>query len=78
MRTWRFGCWRRGIFPSTIRDFRALHLKEFSELFVQVVRLAREMGLVKLGTVAIDGPRSRPSITPASMPGGCRIPRPWP
>ena len=69
-----------GNFPKhrTIRDFRALHLKEFSELFVQVVRLAREMGLVKLGTVAIDGPRSRPSITPASMPGGCRIPRPWP
>lgn len=44
-------------FPAhrTIRDFRALHLKEFSELFVQVVRLAREMGLVKLGTVAVDG-----------------------
>lgn len=31
------------------------HLKELSELFVQVVKLAREMGLVKLGTVAIDG-----------------------
>ena len=46
-----------GNFPRhrTIRDFRALHLKELSELFVQVVRLAREMGLVKLGTVAIDG-----------------------
>lgn len=28
---------------------------ELSELFEQVVRLAREMGLVKLGTVAIDG-----------------------
>ena len=36
-------------FPThrTIRDFRALHLKELSELLVQVVRLAREMGLVK-------------------------------
>lgn len=44
-------------FPAhrTIRDFRALHLAEFTELFTQVVRLAREMGLVKLGTVAIDG-----------------------
>jgi len=44
-------------FPAhrTIRDFRALHLKELSELFVQVVRLAREMGLVKLGTIAVDG-----------------------
>ena len=46
-----------GNFPRhrTICDFRALHLKELSELFVQVVKLAREMGLVKLGTVAIDG-----------------------
>ena len=44
-------------FPAhpTLRDFRALHLKEFSELFVQVMRLAREMGLVKLGTIAVNG-----------------------
>jgi transposase len=44
-------------FPAhrTIRDFRALHLNEFTDLFVQVVRLAREMGLVKLGTIAVDG-----------------------
>jgi transposase len=44
-------------FPAhrTIRDFRALHLAEFTELFTQVVRLAREMGLVKLGTIAVDG-----------------------
>ena len=44
-------------FPAhrTIRDFRALHLAEFTDLFVQVVRLAREMGLIKLGTIAVDG-----------------------
>lgn len=44
-------------FPAhrTIRDFRALHLTEFTDLFVQVVRLAREMGLIKLGTIAVDG-----------------------
>jgi transposase len=36
----------------TIRDFRAQHLVEFTELFTQVVRLAREMVLVKLGTIA--------------------------
>lgn len=44
-------------FPAhrTISDFRAFHLKELGELFVQVVRLAREMGLVKLGTIAVDG-----------------------
>ena len=46
-----------GNFPKhrTIRDFRALHLKELGDLFVQVVKLAGELGLVKLGTVAIDG-----------------------
>jgi transposase len=44
-------------FPAhrTIRDFRAFHLLELSDLFVQVVRLAREMSLVKLGTIAVDG-----------------------
>ena len=44
-------------FPAhrTIRDFRAIHLNELGDLFVQVVRLAREMGLVKLGTIAVDG-----------------------
>lgn len=44
-------------FPAhrTIREFRAQHLAEFTELFTQVVRLAREMGLVKLGTIAVDG-----------------------
>ena len=39
----------------TIRDFRALHQAEFTELFTPVVRLAREMGLVKLGTNAVVG-----------------------
>lgn len=39
----------------TLSDFRALLLQELADLFVQVVRLARECGLVKLGTVAVDG-----------------------
>lgn len=39
----------------TLCDFRALHLEEFSALFVQVVKLAHECGLVKLGTIAVDG-----------------------
>lgn len=38
----------------TLSDFRALHLEELATLFFQVVRLARECGLVKLGTVAVD------------------------
>lgn len=39
----------------TIREFRQLHLREFSALFVQVVKLAREAGLVSLGRVGVDG-----------------------
>lgn len=44
-------------FPAhrTICEFRGLHLQELSALFVQVVKLARECGLVKLGTIAVDG-----------------------
>ena len=44
-------------FPAhrTISDFRQRHLPEFQELFVQLVRMAFEVGLVKLGTVAVDG-----------------------
>lgn len=46
-----------GNFPAhrTLSDFRALHLTELENLFVQVVQLARECGLVKLGTIAVDG-----------------------
>jgi len=39
----------------TISDFRKQHLEAFKEVFVQVVRLAGEAGLVKLGNVATDG-----------------------
>ena len=46
-----------GNFPShrTICEFRVKHLVELKELFVAVARLAKELGLVKLGTVALDG-----------------------
>ena len=39
----------------TISDFRKLHLEAFQDVFVQVVRLAAEAGLVKLGNVSTDG-----------------------
>lgn len=39
----------------TISDFRKRHLAALGELFVQVLRLCREAGLVKLGHVALDG-----------------------
>src|ERR1039458_7889231 len=44
-------------FPAhrTIREFRQLHLAELSALFVAVVKLAREAGLIKLGRLGVDG-----------------------
>jgi transposase len=39
----------------TISDFRKLHLAAFCDVFVQVLRVAGEAGLVKLGNVATDG-----------------------
>ena len=46
-----------GNFPAhrTIADFRQQHLVAFERLFVQVVHLAREAGVVQLGTLALDG-----------------------
>src|SRR5499427_7794331 len=39
----------------TIATFRRRFLKEIEELFVKVLLLAREVGVLKLGTVALDG-----------------------
>src|SRR5512132_777756 len=39
----------------TIAAFRRRFLEEITELFVQVLELAREMGLLRMGTVALDG-----------------------
>src|SRR5690606_30885446 len=40
---------------NTLADFRRRHLKELSALFLQILLLAREMGFLKVGTVALDG-----------------------
>src|SRR5277367_4258430 len=39
----------------TISDFRKIHLSAFRPLFLEVLRLAGEMGLVKLGNLSTDG-----------------------
>lgn len=39
----------------TISDFRKLHLEAFCDVFVAVLRIAAESGLVKLGNVSTDG-----------------------
>ncbi len=46
-----------GNFPDfrTISDFRKIHLGALGNLFVQVLKLCSEAGLVELGTVALDG-----------------------
>src|SRR5215211_5927942 len=46
-----------GNFPAhrTIAEFRQEHLAAFERLFVQVVQIAHEAGVVHLGAVAVDG-----------------------
>jgi transposase len=39
----------------TIAVFRRRFLKDIEGLFIEVLKLAREMGLLKMGTVALDG-----------------------
>jgi transposase len=39
----------------TIAEFRQTHLAAFEQLFTQVLELCKAAGLVKLGTVALDG-----------------------
>jgi transposase len=43
----------------TISDVRKLHLAAFVDIFVQVLRIAAESGLVKLGNVSTDGTKQR-------------------
>ena len=43
----------------TIASFRKRFLKELQGLFVQILSLAREMGLLKLGNVSLDGTKVR-------------------
>lgn len=40
---------------STIAHFRQAHLKEIKELFVQVVMICKEMGMIGVGHWAVDG-----------------------
>jgi transposase len=43
----------------SIARFRRRHLDALAELFVQALRLCRKAGLVKMGTLAIDGTKLR-------------------
>ena len=48
----------------TIATFRRRFLKDIEALFVRVLELAREMGLLKLGTVALDGTKIHANASP--------------
>ena len=50
-----------GNFPKhrTICEFRHRHLSDFRAMFLEVVRVSREMGLVRFGTLSIDGTKVR-------------------
>lgn len=52
-------------FPAhrTIAEFRQRHLQHFQDLFVQVLQVAREAGLLHLGTVAVDGTKVKASAS---------------
>ena len=52
-------------FPAhrTIAEFRQRHLPAFQELFVQVLLVAREAGLLQMGTVAVDGTKVKASAS---------------
>nr|MBA3640143.1 transposase [Acidobacteriota bacterium] len=54
-----------GNFPAhrTIAEFRQQHLAAFEVLFVQVVQIAREAGVVKLGALAVDGSKVKASAS---------------
>ena len=43
----------------TISDFRKDHLEALADLFLQVLELWQQAGLVKLGHVALDGTKVR-------------------
>jgi len=58
----------------TICEFRALHLQELAALFVQVVKLARECGLVRLGTIAVDGTKLKANASKHKAMSDGRMP----
>lgn len=43
----------------TINDFRKNHLEELSRYFVDIVRLCKELGMIKIGQINIDGTKMK-------------------
>lgn len=58
---------------STLARFLKDHADAFDALFVQVLRLARAAGMVKMGTVLIDGTKVAADASPLAAMTGDRI-----
>ena len=43
----------------TISDFRKIHLQPLADLFLEVLQIAGQLGMVKLGNLALDGSKFR-------------------
>ncbi len=52
----------------TIATFRKRFLKEIEALFVRVLMLAKEMGVLQMGTVALDGAKIHANAKPPQRP----------
>jgi transposase len=50
----------------TVSDFRKNNLKELGMLFAQIVQLCRQLGMVKLGHIAIDGTKIKANASEAN------------
>src|ERR1700760_3078665 len=50
----------------TIAAFRRRFLPQITALFVEILHLAREMGVLKLGTIALDGTKIHANASPHS------------
>jgi transposase len=50
--------------PRTIADFRKRFLEELAGLFTDVLLVAQAMGLLKLGTVSLDGTKIKANASP--------------
>jgi len=57
----------------TIAEFRKRHLAALGGLFVQVLKLCREAGLVKLGHVALDGTKIKANASKHKAMSYCRM-----
>ena len=52
----------------TIASFRKRFLKELKALFVQILMIAHEMGVLKLGSVSLDGTKIKANAIKTSCP----------